>query len=131
MIGIEIDMVVSNSITAWETYSRIFDAELISLTDHEVGLNEAVFTILGSRFHLLDENPEYFLIAPKEGNPQSLWMNIYVQDICSTFARAVAEGCIVIQEVTELPDIGVKNCIFKDPSGYMWMLHETISDSSH
>jgi len=124
MIGIEIDMVVPNCQVAWKTYEHIFDAELISITELDVGLNEAVFTIMGTRFHLLDENPEYHLFAPKEGNPQSLWINLYVSDIHSTFSKAVASSCHAIQEITELADMGVMNCIFLDPFGYVWMLHK-------
>lgn len=76
--GVEIDMVVSDSVAALACYQNIFDTETIEVTSYPVGLNEAVFTIFGTRFHLLDENPEYQLFAPKEGNTRSMWVNLSV-----------------------------------------------------
>ncbi|HHZ02262.1 MAG TPA: VOC family protein [Tissierellia bacterium] len=124
MVGVEIDMVVKNSIEALQLYEHIFDAERIEVTNYEQGLNEAVFTIFGVRFHLLDENPEYQLIAPKEGCPNSMWINLAVNNIKETFNKAIEAGCTQIQPVTEMEDFGVSNAVFADKFGYVWMLHQ-------
>jgi uncharacterized glyoxalase superfamily protein PhnB len=87
-------------------------------------MNEAVFMMYGVRFHLLDENPEYQLIAPKEGEAKPMWVNVLVPDIKETFSKAIAAGCTEIQSVTELADFGVSNAIFSDTFGYVWMLHQ-------
>ena len=71
MTGVEIDMVVTASLKALELYEKIFEVKRIEVTDYPKGTNEAVFTIYDTRFHMLDENPEYQLIAPKPGQPQS------------------------------------------------------------
>ena len=123
MVGVEIDMVVVNSLEALKLYEKIFDTERVEVSDLEQGLNEAIFTMYGTRFHLLDENPAYQLNAPKEGNTISMWMNVLVPDITVTFDKAISAGCTVIQPVTELPDFGVSNGVFFDPFGYVWMLH--------
>ena len=129
--SVEIDMIVSDSIKALELYEKIFEVQRIEVTDFGKGKSEAVFSIFGSRFHLLDENPEYHLFAPKEGVPQSMWFNVVVPDIRKTYTNAISAGCIEIQPVTELPELGIINGIFKDPFGYMWMLHQIIKEVSY
>jgi len=124
MVGVEIDMVVTDSLSALALYERIFDTQRVEVTNYERGLNEAVFAVYGVRFHLLDENPQYQLIAPKEGDPRPMWINVLVPDIAETFSRAIAAGCTEVQPVTEVGDFGVSNALFTDPFGYLWMLHQ-------
>lgn len=122
--GIEIDMVVTNSIEALDVYERIFEIQRVEVTNFDKRLNEVVFTMHGRRFHLLDENPDYFLFAPKAGGTTSLWMNVHVPNIAETFDKAQNTGCAVIQPVTDVTAFGVSNAMFIDPFGYMWMLHQ-------
>ena len=124
MIGVEIDMVVGDSVKALELYERVFGAERVEVTAYENGLNEAVFTIFGTRFHLLDENAEYQLFAPKDGERKPMWLNVLVPDIKATFEKAMESGFNVIQPITEMPEMGVSNAVCTDPYGYMWMLHQ-------
>ncbi len=124
MVGVEVDMVVVDSVHAMEIYQRIFEVEVVEVTNFPQGQNEAVFTIYGVRFHLLDENPEFQLIAPKEGQSQPMWLNVMVEDIVKTYDSAIAAGCESIQSVVKLDDYGVSNAMFKDPFGYVWLLHE-------
>lgn len=78
----------------------------------------------GVRFHLLDENPQYQMIAPKEGDSKPMWVNVLVLDIKETYKKAIDAGCTEIQPVTELMDFGVSNAVFSDRFGYVWMLHQ-------
>jgi PhnB protein len=130
MVGVEIDMVVSDSLEALRLYEKVFDAERIEVTAFARGTNEAVFSMYGTRFHLLDENPDYMLVAPQPGDPKPMWCNILVPDIRQTFAKALEAGCTEIQPVTELPDFGAINAIFLDPFGYIWMLHQIVREVS-
>lgn len=130
MTGVEIDMVVADSLKALEAYERIFDSQRVEVTAYDKGLNEAVFTLYGARFHLLDENPAYQMIAPKPGDPKPMWINLMVPDIRGTFAKAAAAGWTEIQPVTELPDMGVINAVVADPFGYIWMLHQIVREVS-
>ncbi len=107
MVGVEINMVVKDSVEALELYEKIFEVERIEVTNFDRGLNEAVFTIYGTRFHLLDENPEYQLVAPMEGDAKSMWVNMVVPDIKLTFNKAIEAGCSEIQPITEMKDFGV------------------------
>lgn len=124
MLGVEFDFVVTDCLKALELYESIFPVERIEVTAYPKGSNEAVFTIFGSRFHMLDENPDCMLFAPKAENPQSFWFNVIVEDIRETYQKAIAAGCAEIQPVTELPAMGVSNAMFADAFGYVWMLHQ-------
>ncbi|MCL2580593.1 MAG: VOC family protein [Oscillospiraceae bacterium] len=124
MVGVEIDFVVQDCLQALPLYERIFEVERVEATAYQPGRNEAVFTIYGTRFHILDENPGYQLVAPKPGSAVSIWFNVLVPDIDETYSKAMAAGCAEIQPVTEMADFGVSNAMFRDPLGYVWMLHQ-------
>jgi len=130
MIGTEIDFIVSNSLKALELYEKIFDIEIIEVTNFPKGENEVIFTLYGLRFHMLDENPEFQMIAPKPGDPKPFWFNIMIPDIEKTFNKAINEGCTEVQPVTEMKEMGVSNAIFADPFGYLWMLHQIHNEVS-
>lgn len=128
MTGVEIDMIVSDCLEALKLYESIFKVERIEVTEFEKGENEVVFSIYNSCFHLLDENLQYGLIAPKPGDTKSMWLNVMVPDIAATYKKAIKLGCNEIQPVTEIPDYGVSNAMFSDPFGYVWMLHQVHKD---
>lgn len=130
MVGIEIDMVVLDSLEAIDAYEKIFDIERVEVTNFKKGGNEAVFTMYGTRFHLLDENQEYQLIAPKKEDPKSMWINIVVPDIRKTYKNAMDLGCTEVQPVTEMSEMGVINAMFMDSFGYLWMLHQIEKEVS-
>ncbi|MCL2632143.1 MAG: VOC family protein [Coriobacteriia bacterium] len=130
MVGVEIDFVVPDCLEAYKLYSKVFPVEPVELTENEVGMNEAVFTIYGTRFHMLDENVPFQLIAPKPADPKPMWVNITVEDIEQVFNNAVEVGCTVIQPVTENEAFGMSNAIFIDPFGYIWMLHQIYREVS-
>ncbi|AEB28916.1 MerR family transcriptional regulator [Carnobacterium sp. 17-4] len=128
--GVEIDFVVKDSKVALEQYSSIFEVVIVEATDFKVGNNEAVFTIYGTRFHMLDENPEYQLFAPKEDSNQSFWFNVVVPSIQVVFDKAVAAGATIIQPITKMEEMGISNAMFLDSFGYVWMLHEIHQEVS-
>jgi len=130
MIGAEIDFVVSDSLKALELYEKIFDIEVIEVTDFPTGENEVIFMLYGVRFHMLDENFQFQMIAPKPGDPKPIWFNIMVPDIEETFSKAIRMGCTQVQPVTEMKEMGVSNAIFVDPFGYLWMLHQVHKEVS-
>ena len=126
----EIDFVVPNSLQALALYQKLFKIDLIKVTDFSRGENEAIFSLFGVRFHMLDENPQFQLIAPKPGDPKPIWFNVTVPDIEATYNKALNEGCTEIQPVTEMAAMGVSNAIFSDPFGYLWMLHQVHREVS-
>lgn len=130
MVGVEIDMVITDSLKALELYEKIFDIERVEVTAFPKGENEVVFTLYGVRFHMLDENPKFELKAPNPDEPKTIWFNINVPDINETFSKAISAGCTEVQPVTELPDYGVSNAMFIDTFGYLWMLHQVDKEVS-
>ena len=131
MEAVEFDFVVKDSLKALELYEKIFPVKRVEVSDFKPGTNEVVFTIFEARFHMLDENPEYHLVAPKEGHPQSFWFNIMVNDIDKTYQAAIENGCSEIQGVTRMEEFGISNAQFLDPFGYVWMLHEIHREVSY
>lgn len=131
MVGVELDMVVKDSLKALELYENIFNIERVEVSNLPLGQNEVVFTLFGVHFHLLDENPDFHLIAPNPDNPKTSWVNVTVPDIKETYAMAMGLGCTEVQPVNEIPDYGVSNAIFMDPFGYIWMLHQVHKEVSH
>jgi uncharacterized glyoxalase superfamily protein PhnB len=133
MASVEIDFVVPDVLEAFKTYSKVFGAEAVEKSSLEKGLNEVVFTVFGTRFHMLDENPDAFLVAPKEGQGGFLWFNLVVDDIKEVFEKASVAGFSTILEIQEvrmssLPS-GSKTAMQKDPWGYIWQLHQIGSNS--
>ena len=108
----------------------MFEIERVEVTDFLKGENEVIFTLYGVRFHMLDENPKFELIAPTPDKTNTIWFNILVPDINETFSKAISAGCTEVQPVTELLDYGVSNAIFNDPFGYQWMLHQMHKEVS-
>ena len=131
MVGVEFDMVVSDSLKALELYKQIFDIEVVEKTNVPKGENEVVFNLYGVRFHMLDENPKFSLVAPNPENPITIWFNIIVTNIKETYEKAMSTGCKEVQALTEMPDYGISNAIFIDKFGYMWMLHQIHKIISH
>lgn len=130
MVGVEFDFVVTDCIKALEQYESIFEVERIEVTALDQGFNEAIFSIYGVRFHMLDMNPEYGLLAPDGDRLNSFWVNLLVEDIQATWQKAMEAGCTEIQAVSELPLFGVANAVFQDSFGYVWMLHQIKQEVS-
>lgn len=128
--GVEIDFVVKDSLEALSFYEQIFDIKREEVTSFPPGQNEVVFTLYGVRFHMLDENPEYQLFAPKPGDMKTLWFNVIVPDIKAIHDKAMKIECEEVQPVTEMVDMGVSNSMFADPFGYLWMLHQVHQELS-
>jgi uncharacterized glyoxalase superfamily protein PhnB len=130
MVGVELDMVVKDSLKALEEYEIIFEIERVEVTDFPQGQNEVIFSLYNVHFHLLDENPEFHLNAPTPEDPKTSWVNVTVPDIKKTYQQALNAGCAEVQPVTEIPEMGISNAIFMDSFGYVWMLHEVHREVS-
>jgi PhnB protein len=94
--------------------------ERIEVSDLPKGENEVVFGVHGTRFHMLDANEQFGMMAPDVGHPNTIWFNIMVEDIKETYKKTGDAGCTEIQPVTKIPDYGVSNGIFIDRFGSRW-----------
>lgn len=131
MIGVEIDMFVSDSLKALELYERIFEIQPVEVSSFPKGENEVVFTLFGTRFHMLDENEEFGLKAPAPDKPNTIWFNVLVPDINETYSKAIDAGCTEVQPITEMPEFGISGATFIDPFGYVWMVHQVHREISY
>lgn len=86
--GVEIDMIVSDSLKALALYEKIFTIERIDVTDFPKGESEVILSIYGTKFHLLDENPQFEMIAPKPGDPMTIWFNVMVRGYCPDLSKS-------------------------------------------
>ena len=130
MNKIEVNMIVKDSLKAVALYEKIFNVERSKVTNFPKGQNEAMFSIEGMYFHLLDENPDYGMIAPAVGMMPTFWINVTVPDILKTFQSAIEAGCKEIQAITKMPDHGLSNAMFSDMYGYVWLLHQVHQEVS-
>lgn len=108
----------------------MFEIEVVEATEYPIGMNEAVFQLYGTRFHMLDANEEYGLKAPTQEHPNTIWFNITVENIEETHQLAMENGCQEVQPITEMMEGALKNSLFVDPYGYMWMLHQIYQELS-
>lgn len=127
MTAVEINFVVPDVHQALVYYRKVFPLEVLEKTNYSKGQNEVVFSIFESIFHMLDENPNYSLIAPAKGSTPSMWINVTLENIEDVYAQAVAAGGTEIQSVTYLAAMDISHAIFKDPFGHVWMLHQLYS----
>jgi PhnB protein len=122
----ELCLCLPDTLAAFETYRNVFGAKVIEKTTLDRGLNEVVFTISGIRFHILDENHEYGLFAPQEGQKGFFWLNLMVENIKEVFDKAEAAGFTPIMPIQEMAEHGLKTSMQKDPWGYVWQLHQKL-----
>jgi PhnB protein len=123
MIGVEFDFCVHDVLKAFELYEKVFGALAIEKSAFERGMNKVVFTIFGSRFHMLDESLENGLNTPKEGQPTTIWFNITVEKIQPVYDKAMGLGFTEIMPLQDMPNHGIKRFMAKDSFGMVWLIH--------
>lgn len=126
--AVEFDFIVDNIKQTKEVYQAIFGIEIIEETDFPVGSNELVFNLAGTRFHLLDANPDYNLQAPDSEEEFPFWFNVSITDINDIWEKAMAADCHALVEPTESETSGSITAMFRDPDGYTWMLNDFAED---
>ncbi|TCM67072.1 putative glyoxalase superfamily protein PhnB [Acinetobacter calcoaceticus] len=131
MQNVEIDFIVKDSLQALAFYQQIFAVEPVEVGDFILGQNSVIMKIYDTRFHMLDENLDFNLKAPTTDAYLPFWFNVTVPDIELVYAKALAAGAQGIQAIQEMTDMGIKNAMFKDPFGYVWLLHQVIKEVSY
>lgn len=124
---LEINMVVKDAREAADFYKDLVGAKILAKTDLEKSFNEARMVVGGTEIRVLDENKEIGLIAPSEGVPSSMWINLYVDDINKQCEVAEAVGCVIISPITEFPDNNAINAVFSDKYGHVWVVNQKMN----
>lgn len=121
---LEINMIVSDAKAAADYYKKVLNAEIISQTDNEAGMNETMMKLGGVEIRILDENKGIGLIAPAQVGGSPVVINLFVDNIDSFFDNVVKEGCNVISPVQDFPEIPAKNAVFSDKFNHVWILNQ-------
>lgn len=121
---LEINMVVTNAKEAGDYYKKVLNAEIISQTDNELGMNETMMKLGGIEIRVLDENKELGIIAPTQIGNQSIGINLFVNDIDTFFNSAIKQGCKALSPVKHFPKVPAKNAVFSDKFNYLWIVNQ-------
>lgn len=122
--AVEVDFIVNNVKQTKAIYEAVFGLEVIEETNFPVGSNELVFNLAGTRFHLLDANPDYGMMAPEAEEDFPFWFTVSTPDIQAVWNKAMTVGCSEMVHPTQTTDSGSKTAMFRDLDGYVWMLQE-------
>jgi PhnB protein len=124
-------LIVSSAKAAIAFYKAAFNAtEVVRLTDPTTGkVMHAELRIEGMPLMLADEFPEMGYRSPQSlgGSPVSMYL--YVADVDSQFARALAAGASSTLEVADQFD-GDRRGTLTDPFGHVWLLASKKEDIS-
>lgn len=123
-------LIVSGAADALEFYKQAFGAtEVMRLADPTGRVGHAEIEIDGSKIMLADEWPEMGARSPKTLGGAAAGMCIYVPDVDTRFARAVAAGAKVQRPVQD-QFYGDRSGTVEDPFGHVWTIATHIEDVS-
>lgn len=123
---LEINMIVNEAKKAADFYSKLFGAEILSVTDLDQGMNETMMVVAGVEFRVLDENPDFGMVAPTENSPVPMGVNLFVDDINKQAETAKELGCTILMPVTEYPDSNAINFVFRDVFSHTWVINQKM-----
>jgi PhnB protein len=109
-------------------YVEAFGAEEdFRLTDPNGKVGHAELHVDGARFMLSEEWPDFGALSPQTigGTPVSL--HLYVKDVDSFVARAVAAGAILMRPIKD-EFYGDRVAMVMDPFGHKWHLASRKED---
>ena len=115
-------LIVNDAAGAIEFYKRAFGAtEVMRMAQPNGKIGHAEIKIGDSPIMLADESPEMGARGPKSfgGSPVSILL--YVEDVDTTFSRAVAAGAKVQRPVAD-QFYGDRTGGVEDPFGHVWYI---------
>lgn len=121
-------LIAKNARGALDYYKRVFDAQEIFVMEHEGKVGHCEFRVGDSQVMMADEFPNMGNSAPSGNNHYSTLM-LYVNDVDSTFKKAVEMGAKVVREPKN-EFYGDRMATIVDPFGHKWHLATHIEDVS-
>lgn len=123
-------LIIRGAAKAIDFYKKAFGAvELARYEDGKGRIGHAEIKIGNSLIMLADEHPEMGYKSPDSLGGSPVMIHIYIQDVDSVFARAVAEGATIRQPL-ENKFYGDRAGALTDPFGHSWGLATHIEDVS-
>jgi PhnB protein len=113
---------------AIEFYKKALGAaEVMRMPGPEGKLGHAEIRIGGSRVMLSDEYPEMDFLGPQTRGGTSVHLHVYVRDVDSVVARAVAAGAKLLRPVDN-KFYGDRTGTLQDPFGHVWHVSTHVED---
>jgi PhnB protein len=121
---------VHDAARAHEFYTRAFGAsERCRMVDSAGKIGHAEITIGNSIVMLSDEFPEWDALSPETVGGSSVGLYLYVEDVDSLAAQAVAAGATVERPVQN-QFYGDRSGTFRDPFGHRWTIATHVEELS-
>jgi uncharacterized glyoxalase superfamily protein PhnB len=121
-------MIVDGAAAALDFYKRAFGAKASVCMNGPGGkIMHCEFDIGDSKFMMADEFPEKGAYGPKHYNGSPIGYHLYVPNVDSQFAKALAAGATVKSPVTD-QFYGDRSGAVTDPFGYTWHLSTHTED---
>ncbi|WP_125763537.1 VOC family protein [Companilactobacillus hulinensis] len=121
--GIELDIVVTDAMTSAETFSKVFDVNILEVQSTAKKNDTVLVDMEGMHVHFLSKNEEVGFKVPDQ-TPETIWVNVIVDDIEKTRDAAVKAGFELIIPITKEPYEGLLYMLLKDSDNYQWMVYE-------
>jgi PhnB protein len=121
-------LIVNGAAEAIDFYKRAFGAtELLRMADPKGGIAHAEIRIGDSVIMFADENPNMGYRGPRSLGGSTVSIMLYVEDVDSTFERAVKEGARAQRPVAN-QFYGDRSGTLEDPFGHFWTIATHIED---
>ncbi|UXI66876.1 VOC family protein [Tahibacter amnicola] len=115
-------LIVRDAAAAIDFYTRAFGArELFRLADPASKVGHAELAIGDSRFMLADEFPDFGALGPGSIGGTPVCLHLYVADVDTFFAGAVASGATELRPVQD-QFYGDRVGMLVDPYGHKWSI---------
>lgn len=123
-------LVVQGAARAIDFYKEVFGAREVMRMDGPNGkVGHAELEVGGSRFMISDEYPEMGFLGPQEGTRPPVGVLVYVEDVDTVFAKAVAAGATAFKPLQD-QFYGDRSGTITDPFGHVWTIATHIEDVS-
>jgi PhnB protein len=123
-------LVVDGAAAAIDFYGNVFGAtERMRLPGPGGKIGHAELQIGGSVVMLADEFPDMGARGPKSVGGTPVTIGVYVEDVDTTFDRAVQAGATALRPV-ENQFYGDRSGQFEDPFGHRWSVSTHVEDVS-
>ena len=111
---------------AIEFYKKAFGAVVLRQWDNDDGsVHVAEMSVDGNLFHLHEESTRKNELSPESVNATTIAIGLFVDDVHSVMARAVAAGGTELDPVQDYEYQYRQGCV-ADPFGHHWLLEKKI-----
>lgn len=123
-------LVCARAADAIEFYKKAFNAvERGRVPGPQGKLIHAMIRICDSAVILVDESPDWGIFGPKSLKGSPVTIHLYVEDVDTFVARAVAAGAKITMPIEDM-FWGDRYCKLEDPFGHHWSVATHVRDVS-